>query len=208
MEALGWLELAEKIPVPRDPETGRLRQDDSLHLLEPVYPPSLKQGDGASYHRVCFDRVQRFKVIKQADVLLLMTRLPGLFTPEEKAAAWEDFEPICLHDSTLSFATHALFAAQNALPDAAERYWEKALYLDLRDVMGNTGKEGLHLACLGETWQTLAFGLAGLRLGPDGPELRPALPRGWKALRFRFLYRGKSWRAEIKADAPPALRED
>ncbi len=208
VEALGWLELAEKIPVPRDPETGRLRQDDSLHLLEPVYPPSLKQGDGASYHRVCFDRVQRFKVIKQADVLLLMTRLPGLFTPEEKAAAWEDFEPICLHDSTLSFATHALFAAQNALPDAAERYWEKALYLDLRDVMGNTGKEGLHLACLGETWQTLAFGFAGLRLGPDGPELRPALPRGWKALRFRFLYRGKSWRAEIKADAPPALRED
>lgn len=100
-----------------------------------MYPPSLKQGDGASYHRVCFDRVQRFKVIKQADVLLLMTRLPGLFTPEEKAAAWEDFEPICLHDSTLSFATHALFAAQNALPDAAERYWEKALYLDLRDVM-------------------------------------------------------------------------
>lgn len=69
--------------------------------------------------------------------------------------------------------------------------------------MGNTGKEGLHLACLGETWQTLAFGFAGLRLGPDGPELRPALPRGWKALRFRFLYRGKSWRAEIKADAPP-----
>ncbi|WP_409352389.1 hypothetical protein, partial [Enterococcus faecium] len=57
VEALGWLELAEKIPVPRDPETGRLRQDDSLHLLEPVYPPSLKQGDGASYHRVCFDRV-------------------------------------------------------------------------------------------------------------------------------------------------------
>ena len=207
VEALGWLELAEKIPVPRDPETGRLRQDDSLHLLEPVYPPSLKPGDGASYHRVCFDRVQRFKVIKQADVLLLMTRLPERFTPEEKAAAWEDFEPICLHDSSLSFATHALFAARNALPEAAERYWEKALYLDLRDVMGSTGKEGLHLACLGETWQALVFGFAGLRLTPEGPALDPSLPRSWKSLRFRFLCRGQLWQAEIAQNSPPTLRE-
>ena len=32
-------------------------------------------------------------------------------------------------------------------------YQSEALWLDLRDVMGNTGKEGLHLAGMGETWQ-------------------------------------------------------
>ena len=32
-------------------------------------------------------------------------------------------------------------------------YLKKALLLDLRDVMGNTGHEGLHLACMGEAWQ-------------------------------------------------------
>ena len=32
-------------------------------------------------------------------------------------------------------------------------YLRKALLLDLRDIMGNTGKEGLHLACMGEAWQ-------------------------------------------------------
>lgn len=204
-ELRSWLELHEAIPIPRDPETGRLRQDDSLHLLEPVDPASLKAGDEASYHKVCFDRVQRYKVIKQADVLLLMTRLPELFTPEEKKAAWEDFEPLCLHDSSLSFATHALFAAQNGPADAAERYWEKALWLDLRDIMGNTGKEGLHLACLGETWQTLIFGFAGLHLTPNGPALAPHLPSKWRSLSFRFIHRGKSYEVRISRDESPEL---
>ena len=145
--------LRDAIPWPHDPITGHLAQDETLHLLEPVDPVTLKPDAGASYHHVCFDRLQRYKVIKQADVLLLMTRLPQLFTAEEKRAAWKDFEPICLHDSTLSFASHALFALQNGLTEQGMDYLKKALLLDLRDVMGNTGHEGLHLACMGEAWQ-------------------------------------------------------
>ena len=145
--------MRQTIKWPRDPATGRLRQDDTLHLLEPIDIRQLKPDAGASYHHVCFDRLQRYQVIKQADVLLLMTRMPQLFTPEEKQAAWEDFEPICLHDSTLSFASHALFALQNGIRDKGLDYLRKALLLDLRDIMGNTGHEGLHLACMGEAWQ-------------------------------------------------------
>lgn len=145
--------IREGISWPRDPVTGRLTQDETLHLLEPVDIRSIKPDAGASYHHVCFDRLQRYKVIKHADVLLLMTRFPALFTAEEKRAAWEDFEPICLHDSTLSFASHALFALQNGIKEKGFEYLRKALLLDLRDVMGNTGHEGLHLACMVEAWQ-------------------------------------------------------
>ena len=145
--------LRQAIKWPQDPATGRLRQDETLHLLEPVSIGQLKPDAGASYHHVCFDRLQRYKVIKQADVLLLMTRLPHLFTEQQKKEAWEDFEPICLHDSTLSFASHALFALENGFQEQGLAYLEKALLLDLRDVMGNTGHEGLHLACMGEAWQ-------------------------------------------------------
>ena len=67
--------------------------------------------------------------------------------------AWNDFEPLCLHDSTLSFASHALFALQNGLREKGIEYLRKALLLDLRDLMHNTGKEGLHLAGMGESWQ-------------------------------------------------------
>lgn len=152
-EINAWAHLLEIIPWPRDPRTGRLTQDSTFHQLEPVDISYLKPTDEASYHGICFDRLQRYKVIKQADVVLLMTRFPDLFTLEEKRAAWEDFEPLCLHDSTLSFASHALFAIQNGMGAAAETYLRKALLLDLKDIMGNTGKEGLHLACMGEAWQ-------------------------------------------------------
>ena len=148
-------------------------------------------------------------LIKQADVLLLMTRMPELFSREEKLAAWEDFEPLCIHDSTLSFATHALFAAQNGLSDDAMRYFTKALWLDLRDVMCNTGKEGLHLACLGETYQSLVFGFAGLHLEDGQPVLSPNLPEGWRSLRFRFHFRGARFEARLRsataAPAPPCF---
>ena len=145
--------IRKAIKWSHDPATGRLRQDETLHLLEPADMEKIKLDAGASYHHVCFDRLQRYRVIKQADVLLLMSRMPHLFTAKQKQEAWEDFEPICLHDSTLSFASHALFALQNGYEEQGFEYLRKALLLDLRDVMGNTGHEGLHLACMGEAWQ-------------------------------------------------------
>lgn len=200
-ECAAWEILRDAIQLPRDPITGHYRQDDTFHLLERVEPAELKSGDEASYHQVCFDRLQRYQVIKQADTLLLITRLPEQFTEEEKLAAWEDFEPLCIHDSTLSFASHALFAAQNGLAEAAEAYWRKALYLDLEEVMGNTGKEGLHLACLGETWNTVIFGFAGLHIENGVPKLSPHLPNGLVSMQFHFYYRGQRYEVQIAEGA-------
>lgn len=193
-----WTRLRHSIKLPKDPDTGHWRTDDTFHLLEPVDPTALKAGDEASYHQVCFDRLQRYKVVKQADVLLLMTRLPERFSAAERQAAWEDFEPLCLHDSTLSFASHALFAAQNGQAEQAERYLRKALFLDLRDVMGNTGKEGLHMACFGETWQAVVFGFAGLHFEGGEPQLCPRLPAGWKRLAFTVQHCGEVFRVDIE----------
>ncbi len=189
--------FAGKIKLPRDERSGRWLQDDTFHLLEPVDITAIKPDDSAAYSRVCFDALQRLKVIKQADVLLLMSRFPERFTQSEKLAAWEDFEPLCIHDSTLSFATHALFAAQCGLTDEARRYFDKALWLDLRSVMGNTGKEGLHLACLGETYQAVVFGFAGLHIESERPTIAPNLPAGWSSLEFPFYFRGKRYFAQI-----------
>jgi len=156
-EIKAWSRLEKDIPWPRDPESGHLTTDDTFHLLEKVDISKLKPDDSASYHTTCFDRLQRYKVVKQADVILLMTRLPELFSKKERLTAWNDFEPLCLHDSTLSFASHALFAVQNGITDKAMYYFSKALFLDIYDVMNNTGKEGLHMAGMGEIWNAAYF---------------------------------------------------
>ena len=195
-----WARLRRSIKLPKDSASGHWQTDDTFHLLEPIDPKLLKTGDEASYHQVCFDRLQRYKVVKQADVLLLMTRLPERFSAAERLSAWEDFEPLCLHDSTLSFASHALFAAQNGLMERAEDYFRKALFLDLRDIMGNTGKEGLHMAGFGETWQTVVFGFAGLHFVDGEPRLKPCLPVGWGRLAFTFQYQNRAFFVEIEAN--------
>lgn len=196
-EVLAWHSLRDNLKECRDPQTGRYLPDETFTRLEPVDIKTLKTDDGASYHHVCFDRLQRYQVIKQADTLLLMSRLPKKFTLEERLNAWEDFEPCCLHDSTLSFASHALFAAQNGLQEAAEKYFKKALYLDLHEIMNNTGKEGLHLACLGETWSSIFFGFLGATFDGDTPVFSPILPSGWKALRMNFYWRGEFYRLMV-----------
>lgn len=100
-------------------------------------------------------------------------------------------------DAVLVADSHALFAAQNGLQEAAEKYFKKALYLDLHEIMNNTGKEGLHLACLGETWSSIFFGFLGATFDGDTPTFSPALPTGWKALRTNFYWQGKIYHLAI-----------
>ncbi len=200
-EVSSWKLLYDSIKLPKDPQTGRYRTDDTFHLLEPVETNQLKPDLGASYHHVCFDRLQRYKVVKQADVLLLMSRLPKIFTEKEKLDAWNDFEPLCLHDSTLSFASHALFAAQNGLTSQAFDYFKKALFLDIKEIMGNTGKEGLHLAGFGETWQAVILGFAGLSFVSGEPTLSPNLPTNISKIEFKFYYKNTLYAASIDEES-------
>jgi trehalose/maltose hydrolase-like predicted phosphorylase len=51
---------------------------------------------------------------------------------------------------------------------------------------------------LGGVWQAIVFGFAGLRLGKNGPELRPRLPAHWQRLAFHYWYQGQRRRVEIQ----------
>ncbi len=64
--------------------------------------------------------------------------------------------------------------------------------------MKNTGREGIHLAAAGATWQAVVFGFAGLALGTGGrPQLSPRLPKDWERLSFHFYIKGKWYLAVI-----------
>lgn len=200
-----WQKLAEKA-VRRYDEGRRLWiQDDTFERLEPLSPADYKEDDVPLYHKISYDRLQRYQVLKQADVLMLMAMRPGDFTLEQKQAAWAYYEPKTLHDSTLSFGIHALMAARVGQEEAAKRYFEKSLFLDLQDVMKNTAREGIHTAALGATWQALIFGFAGLWIDESSITCTPCLPKEIRRMCFRFLYRGKPY--EVRIDGQKAVVE-
>jgi kojibiose phosphorylase len=196
-ETARWREIAQKAVIPYDNEKDLYLQDDNFMLLEPLDVQSQKTGNTPLYHRICFDRLQRYRVLKQADLLLLMTLLPERFTMNQKKAAWDFYEPITLHDSTLSYGIHALLASRLGYNEKAWDYLYKSLYLDLENIMENTGTEGLHIAALGAAWQAVVLGFAGLSFENDMPKISPNLPERWECMQFTLFHKGRRLRVKI-----------
>jgi len=196
-EILKWNQIALHIHISYDNARNLLLEDDLFMLGEPVDISCLKTDNQPLYKKISFDRLQRMRVLKQADILLLMGLLPEKFTDAQKRAAWEFYEPITLHDSTLSFGTHSWVGAMFGYDEKAFDYFQKSAGIDLRNIMNNTAEEGLHLAAFGSTWMTVVFGFAGLSLRGGEILLNPHLPDSWKSISFPFFYKNKKYLCRV-----------
>lgn len=199
-----WRRLADIVAFPIDPETGVIEQFEGYHDLEEIdleaYEPRTAPMDVILGH----DRIQRTKIIKQPDVLMLIHLLWDRFTPRVREANFRYYDPRTGHGSSLSPSIHALLAARLGMSDVARRYFRQGAEIDLADNMGNAAG-GVHMAALGGLWQAAIFGFGGVRTGPDGITLEPKLPPNWKAVRFPIRWRGESLYVSIDA-AGAALR--
>jgi trehalose/maltose hydrolase-like predicted phosphorylase len=128
------------------------------------------------------------RVVKQSDIILLMCLLQDEFTVEQMEAAYDFYEPMTLHYSSLSHNTHSIIAAKIGRDDEAYQYFMNAAGLDL-DNFRNATEDGLHAAALGGTWQTIAYGFLGMRLTPQGIAFDPRLPKAWHSLTMKIVYR-------------------
>lgn len=197
-ETAKWEAITLKAVRRYDEERKLWSQDDTFEKLERLDADLYKDKDIPLYHKINFDRLQRYQVLKQPAVLMLMALFLDKFSMEELQAAWDYYEPKTLHDSTLSCGIHALVAARIGNMEKAKTYFYKSVYLDLKDVMSNTAKEGIHTAALGATWQALVYGFAGLQLGAEGISCNPKLPDGIKGMRFCTWYGGNAYEVKIK----------
>jgi trehalose/maltose hydrolase-like predicted phosphorylase/beta-phosphoglucomutase-like phosphatase (HAD superfamily) len=147
------------------------------------------------------DSTNRYKLAKQADVLMLLFLLSraellqllaglGYQVSDEQLAHTVDYYlQRTSHGSTLSGVVSAWVLARYQ-PEEAWRFLQHALESDVADVQGGTTAEGIHLGAMAGTVDIVLRCLAGLR--PRGEVLRfdPALPPQVKQLRFSVHYRG------------------
>lgn len=196
-----WEDIVQKIKIGYDAHTSLFIQDDLFLKSEPLDIQKNKTDDSPLYRRISYDRLQRYRALKQPDVLMMMILYPDRFTGSQKKAAWDFYEPLTLHDSTLSFGSHAQMAANIGEKEKAESYFLKSIFLDLKDIMKNTATEGIHTASLGAAWKALTLGFAGLRADAMGMRLEaPMLPEMFNKLEFTFFYRGERYRATVDRD--------
>ena len=185
-----WQEMAREFYIGFDEQTGLFEQFRGYFKLEDIDLAALTPRTVPMDVLLGRERIQRSKIIKQPDVVMLIYLFWDRLPPHVRKANFEYYEPRCGHGSSLSPAIHALVAARLGDMARAERYFRQAAEIDLADKMGNAAG-GIHAGALGGLWQAAVFGFAGLRIGKDGPEQQPNLPPSWRSLSMHFQCRGR-----------------
>ena len=186
--------------IPFDEVTG-INPQDSHFLDREVWDlantPADKRPLMLHYHPLV---IYRFQVLKQADVVLALFLQGDHFTPEQKRADFEYYDPITTGDSTLSGVVQSIIAAEVGYRELALRYFYNALYVDLADLHGNA-VDGVHVASTGGVWNALVYGFGGMRDYNGVVTFDPRLPAEWEALTFRVTLRGARVRVDLTGDA-------
>lgn len=146
------------------------------------------------------ERTQHAKVIKQADVVMLLYLLWNRMPAAMRKANFRYYEPRTEHGSSLSPAMHALLAARLGDTETALRYFRQTREIDLADNMGNAAG-GVHIAALGGMWQAVVHGFAGLSLDESGLGFDPHCPGSWRCVRFPLVWRGQKLAARMEPDS-------
>ncbi len=194
-----WRDIIARIRILQDKQTGLFEQFDGFFQLEPLDQDQYK-GRTASYQAILgMKQVQQHQIIKQADVLMLLTVLNHQFDLKTKRVNWDYYYPITDHDygSSLTPAFHAIIACELGLADIAYELFMKGALVDLENTRGNT-PEGIHDACSGAVWQATVLGFAGLRLTDGGYTISPCWPDGWTRLAFTCLHKGEPLHIDLR----------
>jgi trehalose/maltose hydrolase-like predicted phosphorylase/beta-phosphoglucomutase-like phosphatase (HAD superfamily) len=147
------------------------------------------------------DSTNRYKLAKQADVLMLLFLLSrdelrellaglGYQVSEEQLARTVTYHlERTSHGSTLSGVVTAWVLARYE-PEQAWRFLQHALESDVADVQGGTTAEGIHLGAMAGTVDIVLRCLTGMRARGEVLRFEPALPPEVKQLKFSVHYRG------------------
>jgi kojibiose phosphorylase len=190
-EPAGWRAVADGLVDGVDPETGLVEQHRGFHRLQPVDLAAFEPRSTTMDVLLGWDALGRLKLIKQADVVLLLVLLGDRYPGSVQEANFRYYEPLTVHDSSLSPPVHALLAARLGDLDTAVRYLAEASTLDLDFEQGVTAAGGVHIATLGGIWQALVLGFAGMTVAGGEPRFTPRVPASWGSLRFRVRWRGR-----------------
>ena len=158
------------------------------------------------------DSANRYKLSKQADVLMLFY----LFSAEELGELFErlgypfEYETIprnvtyyasrSSHGSTLCRVVDAWVLARSDRPRAMG-FFTEALQSDVSDIQQGTTAEGIHLGAMAGTVDQVQRVSTGIEVRGDVLRLNPELPREMQRLDMRIRYRGHSLDLRLTRDS-------
>jgi kojibiose phosphorylase len=188
-----WRQVAAEIYLPPAVDgvipvfAGYLKLPDQLRNVAADHRlPVLDGGDTTRAQRL-----ERFdtRLVKQSDVVFVMTLLPHLFDRDTVATNLAFYEPRTVHGSSLSMTGHAVAAARTGDRQLATELLLASMRYNLDFTHRDGYVNGVHLAAYAGSWLTLFRGFLGARTAGDVLWLDPVLPVGVDRIRLPVSWR-------------------
>lgn len=184
-----WQDIIEKIVLPVDEQTGVFVQYDGFMDKELVPASSIPEDEYPIHQHWSWDRILRSCFIKQADLLQCLYAFEDDFEVETIRKNYDFYEPMTVHESSLSPCIHSILASSLGYEELAYKFYLRTSRLDLDDYNNDT-EDGLHITSMAGTWMSVVEGFGGVRVRDGVLHMRPFIPGKWKAYAFKMTFRG------------------
>ncbi len=196
-ELLLWDKIIKNTYLPYDKNRGVFLQQDGFLDKELLPASSIPASEYPISQNWSWDRILRSCYIKQADVLQGLFFFDDDFSKEDIIQNFDFYEPMTVHESSLSPCVHSILACRIGRAEKAYELFLRTARLDL-DNMNNDTEDGCHITSMAGTWMSIVQGFGGLKIINNTLSLSPILPKAWKTYSFHILFRNKKLKVTVK----------
>ena len=194
-----WKDIIDKMYFPKHPYQDIFLQQDNFLDKNLMSASTINENQRPINQHWSWDRILRSPFIKQADVLQGFYFFEDQFDKDSLERHFNFYEPLTVHESSLSPCIHAILAMRLGKKDKAYDFYLQTSRLDLDDY-NNELEEGLHITSMAGTWLSIIEGFGGLRVINDQIHINPKLPDAWEAFSFKINFRGTIVKVEASKE--------
>ena len=191
-----WKKIADNLYFPEDKTKGVYLQQDGFLDKELMKVSELPKEDRPLNQKWSWDRILRSCFIKQADVLQGIYFFEDDFDTEIIKRNFDFYEPMTVHESSLSPCVHVILASKLGYEEKAYEMYLRTSRLDLDDYNNDT-EDGCHITSMAGTWLSVIKGFGGMRIKNDTLHFNPFIPKKWKSYSFRIEFRGRVIKVKV-----------
>lgn len=195
-ETAKWRDIIEKMHYPYDPERDIFLQQDGFLDKDLTPVKDLDPANLPLNQKWSWDRILRSAYIKQADVLQGLFFLSDRYDLDTKKRNFDFYEPLTVHESSLSPCVHSIIACELGYKEKAYEMYLRTSRLDL-DNYNNDTEDGCHTTSMAGTWMSVVHGFGGLRVKDGALHLNPFNPGHWKSFSFKVMFRGSRLKVTV-----------
>ncbi|RIY36729.1 glycoside hydrolase family 65 protein [Psittacicella gerlachiana] len=195
-----WQDIVANMYFPYDQELEVFVQHDGFldKELRPVSSLDASK-DLPLNQKWSWDKILRSPFIKQADVLQGLYFFGDQFDLETKRRNFDFYEPMTVHESSLSPSIHAILAAELGKDAKAVEMYLRTSRLDL-DNYNNDTEDGLHITSMSGSWLSIVQGFAQMKTWQGKLSFAPMLPSIWDDYSFHINYRQRLLKVSINKE--------